>query len=128
MFRTAEQNGSAQAGQQNHPVPKADQAPGCFVGDQRVSGSQQNRVQGQEPTEAGIGASQVLTQKTCRPTNNGQPEDQPLGPNRSFGVVEPKQPMQIKTPRMNVWRLSASTAEPRSIGAKRIERRVATHS
>src|SRR5436309_743465 len=105
-------------------MPKTEQTPRSLIGDENVGPSEHQRVKGQEPPEAGIGAAQVFAEETRSTTDDRQNKHQAFGPNRSFGHVKPEQAMEIKSPGMNVRRITAGTAEPRGISANGVEQPV----
>src|SRR5262249_7739882 len=71
------------AGQQDHSMPKAQEAPGSFICDETVSSHKQQTVKSQESNKAGVGIGSSLSDECCQNGNYGQGENQPFTPNRA---------------------------------------------
>src|SRR6476661_3179967 len=90
--------------QQNHSVPKTEQAPGCLISNHCISPSQQECVERNKSDKTCIGSPQILSNEPCRRSDNRQNKDERFSPNWPPGNMKPKKSLEIKIPWLNMLR------------------------
>src|SRR5262245_19223401 len=102
-------------------MPKIEQAPGSFITDDGIRSDEKKRIKSQKAYETGIGATQVLSNKSCRTSYDSQHKNQCLSPYRALSNMKPQQALKVKIPWLHMLRSSSRTLEPMSIGANGIQ-------
>ena len=106
----------ADPGQQDHAEIKIQQAPRRLVRNCGVDRRENDRVEREESQQR-----RFLSDNRNSCADDRQQQDQPFAPGRTSCRMKPREAFEIKTPRMNMRRMSARALEPRQVGARRIQ-------
>src|SRR5947209_18304294 len=102
-------------------MPKIEQAPWCFVGQQTIKSGQQKRIKCQESDEAGAGPVQPGAAEAGAGAGGGQQKHHRFSPDWSGGRMKQQQAVEVKMPGMDMRRIAAGPAEPGLISANGIQ-------